>query len=295
MKKWFTLLLLLIFSGTYAQDGMPSADEIRAMIAQSITDLNIAPEPVADVHEEWIIAGKDSIQVRIYKPSKEKLPVLYHIHGGAMVAGDLQTHDNICRYLANHVNAIVVAVHYRRPPESKFPAAFDDSYTTLKWINANMKKLNGNGKLVILGDSAGGQLGAAVALANSKEKKPVKLLAQVLINPALSVAKDSDTYAAYPFMVEWYINPGDDRSDARLSPLLATDVSKVPPAIIVVCEKDELRKEGEAYHQKLQAAKISSTLFLQPETGHLGQLWCATAPEAQPAMDFVIAELKKVL
>lgn len=275
---------------------MPSPTQIRAMIAGSITKLNIAPEPVAEVKNEVVVTGKDSAQIRIYRPVlKAQLPVIYQIHGGAMVAGDLDTHDNICRYLANHTQSIVVAVHYRRPPESKFPAAFNDCHNVLKWISANMKKLNGNGKLVLLGDSAGGQLSAALALVNAKEKKPVPIAAQVLVNPALDVSKGSATYTAYGWMVGAYTSPADDPKDNRLSPLLATGFNGVPPAIIVVCETDELRPEGEAYHKKLTAAGIPSKLFLQPNTGHLAELWCAASPQAQPSIDFVIAELKKVL
>jgi len=296
MKRLLLIITLsAIFTNVKAQDQMPSPTEIRAIIAGSITQLNIAPESIAEVKNEVVVTGNDSVQIRIYRPVlKAKLPVIFQIHGGAMVAGDLDTHDNICRYLANHTQSVVVAVHYRRPPESKFPAALNDCHNVLKWIGANMKKLNGNGKLVLLGDSAGGQLSGALALVNAKEKKPLPIAAQVLVNPALDVSKGSATYAAYSWMVEAYINPNDDPKDNRLSPLLATNFKGVPPAVIVVCENDELRPEGEAYHKKLTEAGIPSKLFLQPKTGHLAELWCAASPKAQPAMDFVVAELKKV-
>ena len=158
-----------------------------------------------------------------------------------------------------------------------------------------MKKFKNNNKLILLGDSAGGQLAAAVALANAKEKKPISIAAQVLINPALDVSKGSATYAAYPFMVEWYINKTDDPKDSRLSPLQAASVKGVPPALIVVCEIDELRSEGEAYHKKLTDAGIASKLYMQPNAGHLGGYWCAASDKAKPSMDFVVAELKRAL
>ncbi len=296
MKKILLLPLLVLFVLAQAQNKTPTPDEVRIAIAKSITDLHVAPEPVAIVTNNFVTSAKDSIPIRIYQPVLGKpLPVIYLVHGAAWVAGDLETHDNICRYLANHLQAVVVAVDYRRPPEHKFPAPFNDSYTVMKWIHANQKHLNGNGKLVLVGDSAGGQLVGSLCMVNAAEKKPIPVVAQVLVNPALDLSKGSVCYTTYARFIDWYLNDTDDASDIRISPGLATSIKGVPPAIVVVGENDKIRKDGEEFHQKLLSARINSKLYVQPNTGHLAGRWCAGDERAKPAMDFVVAELQRVL
>lgn len=296
MKKLLTPSLLLLFVLAQAQEKKPNLEEVRSQIAKHYIDYRATPEPVAQVRDEFVAVGSDSIGIRIYQPaSKDPLPIIYQVHGAGWVAGDLQTHDNICRYLANHLQAVVVAVNYRRAPEHKFPVPFDDCYAILRWIHANKKKLNGKGELLLVGDSAGGQLVGAMCLINAKAKKPIPVLAQVLVNPALDLSKGSVTYTKYSFFVDWYLNERDNPNDIRISPALAASVKGVPQAIIVVGEKDEIRKDGEVFHQKLSGAGIHSTLFVQPNAGHLAGRWCAGHQQAKPAMEFVVAELQRVL
>jgi acetyl esterase len=188
-----------------------------------------------------------------------------------------------------------VAVNYRRPPEHKFPAPFNDCYTVLKWIHSQKKQLNGNGKLVLLGDSAGGQLVGSLCLVNAAQKKPIPLTAQVLVNPALNLSKGSASYSTYSNFIDWYLSEMDNTNDIRISPALATDVKGVPQAIIVVGEKDKIRNDGEVYHQKLLDSGIKSTLYVQSNVGHLAGRWCAGDEKAKPAMDFVVEELQRLL
>lgn len=292
MKPILTSLLFFIFTLSFSQNRIPTPDEVRVSIAKSITDLNVNPEYVTSVENKLV----NSIPIRIYNPNpKKKLPVIYLVHGAVWVAGDLETHDNICRYLANHIEAIVVAVNYRRAPEHQFPAAFDDSYAVMKWINTNTEKLNTNGKLILIGDSAGGQLVASLCLTNASEQKPIPVTAQVLVDPALDLSKGSDSYSAYGFFIDWYLKETDNRNDLRISPLLAKDLTKVPKSIIVVAENDRIRDEGERFHQKLLNAGVNSVLYVQPNVGHLGADWCAGSKRAFPAMEFVVAEVMKVL
>ena len=186
-----TILTVLLFLGPFiikGQNNGPDPNEVRTLIAKSITDLNVPPEPVAQIKNEFVLNGKDSIAIRIYRPSAKKLPIVYMVHGGGWVAGDLETHDNICRFLTNSLQVIVIAVNYRRPPEQKFPAAFDDSYFIFKWINAHTGELNGNGRLILIGDSAGGELVASICLVNAGEKNRIPVLVQVLVNPALDIS-----------------------------------------------------------------------------------------------------------
>lgn len=292
MKQLLTSILCFIFTLSLAQNRMPAPDEVRVSIANSIKDLHVKPEQITLVENKLV----DSIPIRIYNPNpKKKLPIIYLVHGAVWVAGDLDTHDNICRYLANHAEAIVVAVNYRRAPEHKFPAAFDDCYAVMKWISSNTDKLNGNGKLVLIGDSAGGQLVGSLCLMNASEEKPIPITAQVLVDPALDLSKDSDSYSAYGFFIDWYLNKTDSTNDIRISPLLAKDFKKTPKAIVVVAENDRIRNEGERFHQKLLDAGVSSVLYVQPNVGHLGADWCAGSERAFPSMTFVIAELRNIL
>ena len=275
--------------------GQATPGDVRIAIANSITDLKVTPEQIADVKNDYLLSGIDTVAIRIYRPiARKKLPVIYLVHGAGWVAGDLETHDNACRYLANKLQAIVVAVNYRRAPEHKFPIPFDDSYLVLNWINSNMKKLKGNGKLILVGDSAGGQLVASICLVNANAKKPIPILVQVLINPALNLSKGSVSYSTYPYFIDWYLNESDSTNDIRISPLLAKDFSKTPPAIIVVGEKDRIRNDGENFNSKLLAAGINSSLYIQPESGHLAQHFCAVSEKAKPAMDFVVNKLKEL-
>jgi len=292
MKQLLTSLLFSIATLSLAQNQMPPPDEVRVSIAKSITDLNVKPESVTLVENKFV----DSIPIRIYNPNpRKKLPIIYLVHGAVWVAGDLETHDNICRYLANHTEAIVVAVNYRRAPKYKFPAAFDDSYSVMKWISSNSEKLNSDGKLVLIGDSAGGQLVASLCLMNASAEKPIPVTAQVLVDPALDLSKDSDSYSAYGFFIDWYLHKTDNTSDLRISPLLAKDFTKVPKSIIAVAEYDRIRDEGEHFHKKLLDAGVSSVLYVQPDVGHLGANWCAASERAFPTTKFVVEELKKVL
>jgi acetyl esterase len=296
MKNILLLAFLFLSVISQSQDKTPTPDEVRLAIAKSITDLHVAPEPVEIVRNDFVTSDNVSIPIRIYQPALGKpLPVIYLVHGAAWIAGDLETHDNICRYLANHLKAVVVAVNYRRPPEHKFPAPFNDSYTVLKWIYSNRKQLNSNGKLVLVGDSAGGQLVGSLCMVNAAEKKPIPVVAQVLVNPALILSKGSVSYTTYSRFIDWYLNDTDNASDIRISPALATSIQGVPPAIIVVGENDKIRNDGEVFHQKLLSAGIPSRLYVQPNTGHLAGRWCAGDERAKPAMDFVVAELQRML
>jgi acetyl esterase len=157
-----------------------------------------------------------------------------------------------------------------------------------------MKKLKGNGKLILVGDSAGGQLVASICLVNAKENNPVPILVQVLVNPALNLSKGSVSYSTYPRFIDWLLNKSDSTDDIRISPLLAKDFSKTPPAIIVVGEKDEIRNDGEEFNSKLLTSGINSSLYVQPQSGHLAGHFCAVSEKAKPAMNFIVTKLKEL-
>jgi acetyl esterase len=288
MRSLLALLLFISASPLMAQNGPPTPAAFREMIAGSIKALHIDPQPTALVKDTTV----QQVGIRIYRPAlKGRFPVVYFVHGAAWIAGDLNTHDNICRYLTNALQAVVVAVDYRRPPEYKFPVPFDDAYVVFKWIGAHKKLLSGNGKLLVIGDSAGGGLAAAITLTNAAEKKPVPVLAQVLVNPALDLSEGSAAYNTYGIFVDWYVNPGDNKKDLRISPLFAVNIGKAPQAIIVVGQTDQIRADGERFNKRLKEAGVVTGLFVQPETGHLATHWCAADEVAQPAISFIINQL----
>lgn len=294
MKYQLIIMAMLFSFASFGQPNQKPEDEIREQIAAAVASLQVSPEEIASITNRTITEGKDSINIRIYSPaSTGNFPIVYYVHGGVWVAGDLNTHDNICRAISKHLQAVVVAVDYRRPPEHKFPIAFTDSYTIFKWVAAHAKELNGNGTIFVAGDSAGGQLVASLCQANQSESRKIPIAAQILINPATDLRNSSTSYKLYGDIIDWYLNEGDNKNDFRISPLVGDNISGLPPAIIIVGEHDELRSEGEAYHQRLQSRNIKSFLFVHPSAGHLAAYWCAAHEVAMPALAFIIDTVRE--
>ena len=211
-----------------------------------------------------------SIPCRLYRPSaKTDLGLLVFFHGGGWVIGDLNSHDGVCRSLANKSGHAVLSVDYRLAPEHKFPAAFDDCVAAVKWAFENAKSLGiDNSRMAVGGDSAGGNLAAAVALA---EVVPLKF--QMLIYPAVDMRMESPsinenanapilTKAVMSWFVAHYMSSNTDRTNINASPMLASDelLKKMPPAIVITAQYDPLRDEGEAYGKRLVENGISTTI-----------------------------------
>lgn len=221
------------------------------------------------VHEiRDIQAG--SIPCRLYRPSANTdLGLLVFFHGGGWVIGDLNSHDGVCRSLANKSGHAVLSVDYRLAPEHKFPAAFDDCVAAVKWAFEHSKALGiDNSRMAVGGDSAGGNLAAAVALA---EVVPLKF--QMLIYPAVDMRMESPsisenanapilTKAVMAWFVAHYINGDADKANISASPMLASDeqLKKMPPTIVITAQFDPLRDEGEAYGKRLVENGVSTTI-----------------------------------
>lgn len=229
-----------------------------------------APE-VAQVLDIQTPGPAGAVAVRSYRPlgsaAQDILPALVYYHGGGHVIGDLDTHDVLCRSLSNQAGCAVFSVDYRLAPEHIFPAAADDCIEATKWVHANADKLNIDAsRLAIGGDSAGGQLAAVVALAlkQTADFKPVlQLLLYPVTDPSCEresmrtngqgymLTRDSMDYFYGHYMPETWM-----RSDWRASPMLATDHSGLPPALVLTAGFDPLRDEGRAYADKLSAAGV---------------------------------------
>ncbi|MDA1331252.1 MAG: alpha/beta hydrolase [Proteobacteria bacterium] len=211
------------------------------------------------VEDRQIPGPLGPIGIRIYSPRSaqtgELLPVLVWYHGGGFVIGDLDSHDAACRALANQADCIVVAVDYRLAPEHKFPAAVIDCEAALIWVAEHATEFGGDkDSLAVGGDSAGGNLAAAVTLL-ARDKRGPHVCFQLLIYPC--VAAEPETRSHYQFAegylltrktITWfyqqYLRTSKDTRDPRYAPLEADDLSALPPALIIVAGYDPLRDEG---------------------------------------------------
>ena len=297
MKRTVTLALFSLCLETMAQT--PTPQQVREQIAQGVAKLKGPTVEVGSITNQKIPAtGADSVAIRIYRPNQSgsttNLPLIYFIHGGAWVAGDLDTHDNICRRLCHDANAVLVAVDYRRPPEHPYPASGDDAMTVLNWIGANRANLNPSGPLILVGESAGGTFVASTCLRNMNAANPVPIAAQILICPALDVRPGSVTFKNYEWAIRWGLPDITKANDPYISPLASTQLKKMPPTSIAVESLDEIKDDGVQMHQKLQAAGVKSTLFNQEKIGHLGPFWAANNPAIEPTLTFVLQQIAAV-
>ena len=243
-------------------------EELSPTDARALYNAGQVPSTEA-VHEiRDVQAG--TILCRLYRPSVDtNLGLLVFFHGGGWVIGDLNSHDGVCRSLANKSGHAVLSVDYRLAPEHIFPAAFDDCVAAVKWASENAQALGiDNSRMAVGGDSAGGNLAAAVALA---EIVPLKF--QMLIYPAVDMSMESPsinenanapilTKSVMAWFVDHYMGSEGDRGSIAASPMLASDeqLKRMPPAIVITAQFDPLRDEGEAYGKRLVENGVSATI-----------------------------------
>lgn len=251
---------------------MQAAAEIRRMHEERPAYL--APEWVS-MHSVQNLSTdhQNPIPLRVYTPinTDSALPVLVFYHGGGMVIGTLDSYDTLCRQIAKQSGCIVVSVDYRLAPEHKFPAAVEDAFNALLWVSEHAKELQADPqKIAIGGDSAGGNLAAVVAIL-AKKQLTTPLKCQILIYPATAPHADSKSHmeCANNYFLEretvlWfhktYIRSDKDREDFRYAPLIAEDLTGLPPALVIVAQYDTLRDEGVAYAKRLQQSYVKTTL-----------------------------------
>ena len=229
------------------------------------------PEPVGAVSDTSIPGPGGDIAVRIYRPVTDAaaLPVVVYAHGGGFVFCDLDSHDGLCRNLANRIGAVMVSVDYRLAPEHPWPAAADDLYAAVRWINDNADALGIDaGRIVVGGDSAGGNLAAVTALM-ARDRGGPGLAGQLLLYPVIAADFGTESYRAFGRgyynpkpALQWYwdqyVPTVAERSHPYASPLGA-DLHGLPPAVVVIAGHDPLRDEGVAYADALETAGVSVT------------------------------------
>ncbi|BCI82202.1 putative lipase/esterase [Mycolicibacterium sp. TY66] len=224
------------------------------------------PEAVASVTNTEV----DGIGVRVYRPAADgPLPIFVFAHGGGFVFCDLDSHDGLCRSFANSIPAVVVSVDYRLAPEHRWPAAAEDVYAVTQWAAAHAHELGGDpAKLVVGGDSAGGNLAAVTALM-TRDRGGAPLAAQVLLYPVLTADFTYGSYhefrtgyynttAAMQWYWDQYVPNTTDRENPYAAPLSAS-VEDVAPAVLVVTGYDPMRDEALAYAEALREAEVPVT------------------------------------
>jgi acetyl esterase len=234
-----------------------------------------ADQPVEDVAntETYSIPGpatapdEHSIPVRTYVPdATPPYPVLVYFHGGGWTVGGLDTHDNVCAALTNRANCLTVSVDYRLAPEHPFPAAVEDCFAAVEWVEAHADRINGDpDRIAIAGDSAGGNLAAAVTLMARDHGGPdlayQGLIYPVVASPAIhdfeSYEENAEGYFLETRSTHWYYDkymqsPVHARNEYGI-PLLADDLSGLPPATVITAGFDPLRDEGIEYAERLAA------------------------------------------
>lgn len=264
--------------------------------------------PQVDRVREYEANGpRGPIPLRVYRGAGTAdlgaLPVFIYYHGGGWMLGDLDSHDWICRMIANAANCVVVNVDYRMAPEHVFPAAFDDALATVRWVAANAAMLRIDPvRVSIGGDSAGGNLAAAVALALRDEGR-TKLRAQILIYPALDLTMSGPYYGRFTkdvlltddavrAFVAYYVPEVESRKDWRASPLLASSLKGLPPALVLLAGFDPLDPEGEAYAARLEEEGVTTTVKRYPGQMHGFLSNARLLPKAYDAIQDVAAVLK---
>jgi len=252
-----------------------SPAEARELYLKGRVVSNPEPPELALVEALIIPSPAGSIAARIYTPSKLRkagglAPALVFFHGGGWVIGDLDSHDVVCRKLAHEGELMVVSVDYRLAPEHKFPAATDDAVAATQWVAENAKQLGIDAsRLMVGGDSAGGNLAAVVAIAARDGNGPA-IAGQLLIYPATDFAMTHPshrepetsillTHSVIKWFRDHYLNDAADVHDWRASPARATTLVGLPPAYVLTAGADPLRDEGDEYAERLKQAGVAVT------------------------------------
>lgn len=257
---------------TMAAAGVPPLSEGTPEIARANYDAAAKPVPedVARVEDQEIPGLGGAVPVRIYASTyDEALPIVVFFHGGGWVLSDIDGHDSLARRLALRSGAIIVSVGYRLAPEHPFPAPFDDAWSVTTWLAANGAQIGGDpARVAVAGDSAGGNLAAAVALRARDEG--LRLAFQLLIYPCIEIDADTESmrtnatgYHLAAADMAWFWDhyvPSEHRNNPYAVPARASDLTGLAPALVQTAEFDPLRDEGEQWAVRLREAGVPVTM-----------------------------------
>lgn len=280
-----------------AAAGNPTVDDLGLDLSRTLLgNWNRSGTPGPAMPTEDL--DPDGVPVRLYRP-EGAVGTLVWFHGGGWCLGSLDEHDDFCRHLAAEAGVNVVNVEYRLAPEHPFPAGFEDAWTATRWAVDHVP-----GPVAVGGDSAGGNLAAAVAL-RARDQGGPPLALQLLVYPAVdgelsypSMRDNGEGYFLYAADVKWFWDhyaDGHDRRDPYLSPLYAADHAGLPPTFIVTAEYDPLRDEGQAYGLLLEKAGVPVEVRRWDGQMHAFFTVVGVYEAAQPALREAAAVLRTTL
>jgi acetyl esterase/lipase len=283
--------------------------EMRQAILRLAQTVDVKDILVGKIENRELPGPGGPLPIRVYIPAAintNKSAGLVYFHGGAGVFCNIETHDGLCRMLANESGCRVISVDYRLAPEHKFPAAVEDSYLAARWVSEHASELGIDPKRIAVGgDSAGGTL-AAVVCQLAKQTGRLSLALQVLFCPVTDVSADTESRRAFAeryffdrTTMEWalrhYCPPGIDLGDPRLSPLRATDLAGLAPAHIHTAEFDPVRDEGKAYADRLERAGVKVRYTCHEGMIHHFYAMAGVVPYARLAVRAAGAAIKEAL
>jgi acetyl esterase len=264
--------------------------------------------PDLQVRDLTVAGPAGPIQARLYEPKSAPKagPGLVYYHGGGWVIGDLETHDGVCRQLAHHSGGRVLSVDYRLAPEHPFPASYDDCVAAANWAFEHAAEIGFDpARIGVGGDSAGGNLAAAAAIALRDAGKH-KLAFQLLLYPVTQVDTTTNSlrdlaegYFLTKAGMDWFGDclfvDGGDRSDPRVSVLYASSHTDLPPAFVATAGFDPLKDEGKAYAEKLMAAGVETEHKHYSAFIHGFYQMAGLSPAAAEAVKEAAAKMKAAL
>jgi len=269
-------------------------------------------KPPVHIEDLTIPCGPDGkISIRIVRPMERTglLPAVMYFHGGGWILGNKETHDRLVRDIATGAHAAVVFVNYTPSPEAQYPKPIEEAYAATKYIAEHGKEMHlDTARLVVAGDSVGGNMAIAVTLL-AKERKGPKIHFQLLFYPVTDANFNNGSYKEFaegPWLtkaaMEWFWNAYEPnlahRKKSTVCPLQASleELRHLPPALIITDENDVLRDEGEAYGRKLMQAGVETTLIRYSGTHHDFMLLnpLKDTPATRSAMVLATATLQRV-
>jgi acetyl esterase len=301
------LLDMLAIAGL-ADTSQVTVDERRAAF-RKLMNLSASDVVIGGVEDRAVPGPGGPICIRIYTPvtaDSGDLPGLIYFHGGGLVAGSLDTHEGVCRTLANETGCRLVSVDYRLAPEHKFPAGPMDGYSATMWAVNHAAELRIDpDRIAVGGDSAGGTL-AIIVCQLIRQAQGVDLAAQLLLCPITDFGAETESRRIFSIGylldkammdrdLKYYLPDGTEATDPRVSPLRALDFSDLPPAYIHTAEFDPLRDEGRAYADGLKQAGVKVNYVCHPGMIHLFYGMSSAIPYARTAMKRIGAQIKVAL